>query len=617
MLTKPARSTLSDLVVPSPPSDDREQHPDSRQGLQAISATEETVSEHGTNVSALGSTKSDCGLETAPNPSLSPLQSRLEEFENTTNTNTYQGALPTARSSDPFLPRFGTDSGLNSSLRDKSSEPQIELRPQTAQLQLQSLRQESHDEHSTFSATNSETTRNPTLDGLHDHESPALSAIESHSSIGSMTYEGQATALPVEAVRLQETFVQQLIHEYVSNWRSSNGQVRSRPGQGPISTSSQERHRTHRESRGSASSAKSLGKRRRRADKDSDDFPSSDDDNKRRRLNLKEDDSNSKLFACPYAKYDPTRYSERNDIEKNYRGCSSKLLRDIARVKQHLYRVHMRPAQYCPRCGKEFECQDLQEEHTRETTPCEVQELPFKEKMTTEQRDAVHKRSPGKCARKAWYEIFGIIFPDARAPKSPYADTGTPEAVQDFLDYFQERAPRMLSRLILQNTLLLGRYEQMMLDAAVEMAIPRLIEEFGSDFHHSSEGNPHTASYAEPAVDVPMAASVIPESANAPLQQIEAGPSMTRYSETSPNEANFDSRQLTQQVTGFSEWPYGGPYIRDDGAYFPNFGSAILAGSNNWNAARQTQITMPDPLWQHGAWIQPSGQRLQQVAEGA
>jgi hypothetical protein len=420
-----------------------------------------------------------------------------------------------------------------------------------------------------------------------------------------MTYEWPAIAIPAEVARLQETLVQQLIREYVSNWRSPNGQVRSRPGQRPVSTSGQRRYRTQSESRGSAPSAKSLGKRRRQGDQDPDDFPSSDDDNKRLRLNSEGDDTNNRLFACPYAKHDPVRYSERNDIETNYRGCSSKVLRDIPRMKQHLYRVHMRPACYCPRCGQEFERQDLQEEHTRETTPCEVQELPFKEKMTTEQRDAVHRRSPGKGSRKVWYEIFGIIFPDARAPNSPYADTGTPEAVQDFLDYFQERAPRMLSRLILQSTLQLGWYEQLMLDAAVEMAIPRLIEEFGRGFHRSSEGNLYTASNTEPAADTSMAPSAVPEIANPLLQQIEAGSSMTRYSEASSSEVNSDSQQLTQQVMGFPEWPYGRPYIRDDGAYSPNLGSTILVGSNNRNAAQQIQITMPDLLWQHGAWIQP------------
>jgi hypothetical protein len=630
-LNPPAQSNPGQLslgsehVVHSPPSDDKEQHANSKRGLllsrnlQAISATEGTVSEHGTNDSALESTKSDCGLETAPNPSLSPLPSRLEEFEDNTNTNTCR-VLPTAKSSDLFLPRFGTDSVLHSSPRDKSLQPQIELRSQTAQLRLQALREEVHNEESTFFATNSETTKNSNQDGLRNRESPALSATEFHSeisSIGSMTDEGQAIELPAEVVRLQETFVQQLIREYISNWRSSNGQVKSRPGQRSTSTSGQERHLRQHKSRGSAPNAKSSGKRRRQADQDPDDFPSSDDDNKRPRLNPEGGDSNSKLFACPYAKYDPMRYSERNDTERNYRGCSSRLLRNIARLKQHLDRVHMRPEQYCPRCGKEFECQDLQEEHTRETTPCAVQELPFKEKMTKEQKDAVHKRSSGKCAREVWYEIFGIIFPDAPEPSSPYIDTGAPEAVQDFLGFFQERAPPMLRRLILQSTLQLGWYEQMMLDTAVETAIPRLVEEFGRDFHLSSEGNPRAASNTELAADASITASAVPEITNPPLQQIEAGPNVTRYSETSPNMANFDSQQLTQQFTGFSEWPFGQPYIRDDGTYSPNLGSIILAGSNNWNAAQQTQITMPDPLWQHGAWIQPIGQRLQQVAEGA
>ena len=552
----------SEHVVHSPPSDDKDQHPNCLQGLllrrnlQAISATEETVSEHGTNDSALESTKSDCGLETALNPSLSPLPSRLEEFEDNMNMNTYQ-VLPTARSSDPFLPRFGADSVLHSSPRDKSSELQVELRPQIAQLQLQASR-EVHHEDSTFFATNSETTKSPNLDGLRDRESPALSATELHSeisSIGSTADEGQAIALPAEVVHLQEMLVQQLIRDYVSNWRSSNGQVRSRPGQPPISTSSQERHRRQRKSRGSAPSAKSLGKRRRQADQDSDDLPSSDDDNKRPRLNPEGGDSNSKLFACPYAKYDPTRYSERNDIERNYRGCSSRLLRNITRLKQHLDRVHTRPEQYCSRCGKEFEYQDLQEEHTRQTTPCEVQELPFKEKMTKEQKDAVHKRSPGKCAREVWYEIFGIIFPDAPAPSSPYIDTGAPEAVQDFLDFFQERAPPMLRRLILQSTLQLGWYEQMMLDAAVETAIPRLVEEFGRDFHRSSEGNPHAASNTELAVDASVAASAVPEITNPPMQQIEACLNMTHYSEMSANVPILIANSLLNKFLDLRDGP--------------------------------------------------------------
>jgi hypothetical protein len=156
----------------------------------------------------------------------------------------------------------------------------------------------------------------------------------------------------------------------------------------------------------------SVKKRRREPEEDPDQLPSSDDDNKRRRIDSELDDSASRLFACPYAKYDPTRYSERNQTETNYRGCSSKPLRNIARVKQHLYRKHMQPEHYCPRCGGQFDRRDTLIAHSRETNLCEVRELPFKE-VTSDQRNAVHERAPGKSACKVWYETYRILFPDS------------------------------------------------------------------------------------------------------------------------------------------------------------------------------------------------------------
>ena len=60
------------------------------------------------------------------------------------------------------------------------------------------------------------------------------------------------------------------------------------------------------------------------------------------------------LLACSYFKLDPARYSEANILERNYRGCSSVYLRDIARVKQQFYRVHQQPRNLCPRCSALF-----------------------------------------------------------------------------------------------------------------------------------------------------------------------------------------------------------------------------------------------------------------------
>lgn len=54
---------------------------------------------------------------------------------------------------------------------------------------------------------------------------------------------------------------------------------------------------------------------------------------KRHRHRSNNDEDPQYLLACPYWKYDAVRYSEANFREKQYRGCSSVYLKDIARVK--------------------------------------------------------------------------------------------------------------------------------------------------------------------------------------------------------------------------------------------------------------------------------------------
>lgn len=40
-----------------------------------------------------------------------------------------------------------------------------------------------------------------------------------------------------------------------------------------------------------------------------------------------------RLFACPFHKYDPTRYSEQNALEPRYRRCSTVMLSSLPRLK--------------------------------------------------------------------------------------------------------------------------------------------------------------------------------------------------------------------------------------------------------------------------------------------
>ena len=64
-----------------------------------------------------------------------------------------------------------------------------------------------------------------------------------------------------------------------------------------------------------------------------DEGDSDEEPRKRRRPNPPVRDSQQRILACPYSKYNICRYSELNVTEKCYRGCTSCFLTDISRLK--------------------------------------------------------------------------------------------------------------------------------------------------------------------------------------------------------------------------------------------------------------------------------------------
>ncbi|KAJ9616361.1 hypothetical protein H2200_000079 [Cladophialophora chaetospira] len=150
-----------------------------------------------------------------------------------------------------------------------------------------------------------------------------------------------------------------------------------------------------------------------------------------------------KLLACPYAKFDPRRYSEQNESEKHYRGCSSCYLRDIARLKQHLYRVHRRPEHHCPTCFTSFDSTVLLHAHIVART-CQQRTSPFEEKMTPDQVTAIRRRGMGRSRSESWNEIYKILFPDSPLPLNPYIESVHAETLQDFMAYVERDGQQAL-----------------------------------------------------------------------------------------------------------------------------------------------------------------------------
>lgn len=134
------------------------------------------------------------------------------------------------------------------------------------------------------------------------------------------------------------------------------------------------------------------------------------------------ENENAELFACPYFKFDPLRYSPRNaGTENTYRRCSAVVIKTISALKQHLYRAHKRPEYYCCFCYADFPEQYSRDVHTRNQS-CQVQEDPFVEKMTDEQYKQIKRRKGATDQQEGWYEIYSILFPGHRQPASPYND---------------------------------------------------------------------------------------------------------------------------------------------------------------------------------------------------
>ncbi|KIW66453.1 hypothetical protein PV04_05788 [Phialophora macrospora] len=131
--------------------------------------------------------------------------------------------------------------------------------------------------------------------------------------------------------------------------------------------------------------------------------------------------SPEKLFACPFCKYDKSKYSEQNVQEKQYRGCSSGYWPDISRLKQHLYRVHWRRI-HCTRCYARFDRKDQLDQHRRAPVACPLVDCPYPEKFDEAQYNEIRRKRPASTSEQVWYTIYAILFPDLPQPASPYAD---------------------------------------------------------------------------------------------------------------------------------------------------------------------------------------------------
>ncbi|KAI1074899.1 hypothetical protein F5B20DRAFT_562212 [Whalleya microplaca] len=138
---------------------------------------------------------------------------------------------------------------------------------------------------------------------------------------------------------------------------------------------------------------------------------------KRTKLKADNDHSVGRKFACPFFQRDRHR-------KQLSRSCTGPGWENIARVKEHIYRCHMKSNQ-CNRCQESFENPGELATHQRAEVPCERREVRSAGIISEDQSTQLKHRkksSQASTLEDKWVSMYRIIFPDDSLVPSPYYD---------------------------------------------------------------------------------------------------------------------------------------------------------------------------------------------------
>ncbi|CAJ0543005.1 Ff.00g003620.m01.CDS01 [Fusarium sp. VM40] len=148
--------------------------------------------------------------------------------------------------------------------------------------------------------------------------------------------------------------------------------------------------------------------------------------------------SNLRL-ACPFYKFDPIRH----------RRCHAIRMTRISYVKQHLFRSHMQPI-HCDICLSIWPNEEDLREHRR-AQQCVKRAYIAPKGITPDQKRKLQSRlgSKNKSESDQWFELYSILFPNSKKPKSAYLDGELSEDVESLREFMERRgADIMMNQLV-------------------------------------------------------------------------------------------------------------------------------------------------------------------------
>ncbi|KAF2805410.1 uncharacterized protein BDZ99DRAFT_104876 [Mytilinidion resinicola] len=230
-------------------------------------------------------------------------------------------------------------------------------------------------------------------------------SLESDSLHNSHDIHSRGTASKTVDEALQSGSSNKTGHDFCARGENGSTDCSSTGSTSKRSVSSTDRSSAIRSTEGSASSTYGFGSKRKKdtVDSESDDNASGG----RKTPKLAASRSEQRRFACPYYTRDPWRCRSLS--------CFGSGFRSIARIKEHLYRVHKRPPT-CPRCFETFSTDDGLHDHARSLAACETKSQPpesYMEGIDSRQTQMLKskKRSFGEAEEEKWRIMYRIVFP--------------------------------------------------------------------------------------------------------------------------------------------------------------------------------------------------------------
>ncbi|ORX97596.1 hypothetical protein BCR34DRAFT_607200 [Clohesyomyces aquaticus] len=206
--------------------------------------------------------------------------------------------------------------------------------------------------------------------------------------------------------------------------------IRSRTAQGH-STSSSQGSSAQNQACENSSSQNGTQKRGRRTATSSDEANNDDSEDggeerrrKRPMRSFARKDSSPKRLKCPFYQRDPMKHT-RN-------ACRGAGFADMAKLKDHLKRVHSRPL-HCTRCWTIMSSTEAYEEHLMLDPICVKQPSAFPNDdriCLRKLQDLNFSRTPfmqSQSIGEKWEILYKILFPDAKEIPSPFDDHGLNE----------------------------------------------------------------------------------------------------------------------------------------------------------------------------------------------